>query len=88
MSEDPAASGEQAVDHLFALPLEEFVAARNIAAKQATAAGDSVGAARLRGLAKPTVAAWVVNQVARSHAAQDRRPRGARRRAARRDRGP
>ena len=67
MSEDPAASGEQTVDHLFALPLDEFVAARNVAAKQATAAGDSVGAARLRGLAKPTVAAWVVNQVARAH---------------------
>jgi len=59
--------GDEAVDHLFALPLDEFVAARNAAAKQATAAGDTVGAARLRALSKPTVAAWVVNQVARAH---------------------
>ncbi|MEK8226438.1 hypothetical protein NKG05_10745 [Oerskovia sp. M15] len=67
---EPRAGSEQSVDQLFALPLDEFVAARNAAAKQATAAGDSVGAARLRALTKPTVAAWVVNQVARSHAQQ------------------
>lgn len=61
---------DEAVDHLFALPLDGFVAARNAAAKEAAAGGDAVGAARLRALTKPTVAAWVVNQVARSHAAQ------------------
>ncbi|MBE7701648.1 hypothetical protein H9623_15250 [Oerskovia sp. Sa1BUA8] len=55
---------------MFSLPLDEFVAARNAAAKEAAAGGDAVGAARLRALTKPTVAAWVVNQVSRSHAAQ------------------
>ena len=67
MSDEPGTSGEQAADRLFALPLDEFVAARNAAAKHATTAGDAVGAARLRALTKPTVAAWVVNQVARTH---------------------
>ncbi|MGW6227413.1 hypothetical protein ACWFQT_09880 [Cellulosimicrobium cellulans] len=53
------------VDGLFALPLEEFVVARTAAAKQVKASGDAVGAERVGRLAKPTVAAWVVNQVAR-----------------------
>lgn len=66
MSEEPDATGDQVIDRLFALPLDEFVAARNAAAKQATAGGDAVGAARLSALTKPTVAAWVVNQVARA----------------------
>ncbi|MFF3065278.1 hypothetical protein ACFVQ3_12025 [Oerskovia sp. NPDC057915] len=76
MSEVPGTTGatgatsEQAVDRLFALPLDEFVAARNAATKEATAAGDTVGAARLSALTKPTVAAWVVNQVARAHPEQ------------------
>ncbi|MFF2620343.1 hypothetical protein [Oerskovia jenensis] len=70
METDPAAGGEPAIDRLFALPLDEFVAARNAAAQRASAAGDTVGAARLRALTKPTVAAWVVNQVARAHPEQ------------------
>ncbi|MBN0040533.1 hypothetical protein JN535_10200 [Cellulosimicrobium cellulans] len=53
------------VDGLFALPLEQFVVARTAAAKEIKASGDSVGAERVGRLAKPTVAAWVVNQVAR-----------------------
>ncbi|MHA7134260.1 hypothetical protein [Oerskovia turbata] len=70
MSDRSATGGEQVIDRLFDLPLDEFVGARNAAAKRAAADGDTVGAARLRGLAKPTVAAWVVNQVARSHVDQ------------------
>ncbi|MGN6238736.1 MAG: hypothetical protein ACTHNI_03240, partial [Cellulosimicrobium cellulans] len=53
------------VDGLFALPLEQFVVARTAAAKELKASGDAVGAERVARLAKPTVAAWVVNQVAR-----------------------
>lgn len=53
------------VDRLFALPLEQFVVARTAAAKEIKASGDAVGAERVARLAKPTVAAWVVNQVAR-----------------------
>lgn len=67
MSERPDATGDPVIDRLFALPLDEFVAARNAAAKEATVGGDAVGAARLSALTKPTVAAWVVNQVARAH---------------------
>src|SRR5699024_9930659 len=52
---------------LYALPLDEFVAARNAAAAQARRNGDRVTATRIRELVKPTVAAWTVNQVTRRH---------------------
>jgi hypothetical protein len=48
------------VDELFSLPLEEFTAARNRLAKE--------HGAELREIRKPTVPAWVVNQLARRHA--------------------
>jgi hypothetical protein len=50
---------------LYGLPLEEFVAARNEAARAARKAGDKEAAAELSALRKPTVAAWAVNQLAR-----------------------
>jgi hypothetical protein len=43
---------------LYSLPLEEFTAARNALARQRPEA---------KGLRKPTVAAWAVNQLARRH---------------------
>jgi hypothetical protein len=49
---------------LYALPPEEFVAARNEAAGQARAAGDRERARQLAGLRRPTVAAWLVNLLA------------------------
>ena len=49
---------EAEIDRLYELPLEEFTAARNALAKRAGAEG-----ARIRGLAKPPVAAWAVNQL-------------------------
>ncbi|MFB8230156.1 hypothetical protein [Cellulosimicrobium sp. NPDC055967] len=60
-----APDADALVDGLFALPLEQFVVARTAAAKEIKASGDAVGAERVARLAKPTVAAWVVNQVAR-----------------------
>ena len=48
------------VDELFSLPLEEFTAARNRLAKE--------HGPEIRQIAKPTVPAWVVNQLARRHA--------------------
>lgn len=54
------------VAELYALPLEEFVAARDAAAAQARRDGDRVSATRIKALTKPTVAAWVVNQAARA----------------------
>ncbi len=52
-------------DELYALPPEEFVAAREARAKQARADGDRELAAQVRELPKPTVAAWLLNQLAR-----------------------
>lgn len=56
---------DNAVDALYTLPLDEFIAARNDAVKRARLDGDAVTATRLKGLTKPTVAAWAVNQVVR-----------------------
>ncbi|MGH3472270.1 MAG: hypothetical protein ACRDPG_09535, partial [Nocardioidaceae bacterium] len=56
---------ESAADALYALPPEEFVAARSAVVKQAKAVGDSGLATSLRSLRKPTLAAWLVNQLVR-----------------------
>lgn len=45
-------------DDLYGLPLEEFTGARNALAKERPEA---------KGLRKPTLAAWAVNQLARRH---------------------
>jgi hypothetical protein len=52
-------------DRLFALPLDEFTAARNELARRLKKDGDADAAEQVRGLAKPSVAAWAVNQLAR-----------------------
>jgi hypothetical protein len=52
------------LDALYAAPLAEFVAARNALAKELAAAGRKEDAARVKTLAKPSAAAWAVNQVA------------------------
>jgi hypothetical protein len=49
---------------LYALPFDEFVAARTTAAKDAAAAKDQTLAAEVRSLPKPSVAAWTVNMLA------------------------
>jgi hypothetical protein len=53
------------VAELFALPLDEFTAARNALAKRLKADGDADAAEQVRALPKPSVAAWTVNQLAR-----------------------
>jgi hypothetical protein len=53
------------LDHLYALPLEEFIGARDTAARELRKAGDRETAAVVAKLAKPTPAAWTANQVAR-----------------------
>ena len=53
------------VDHLYALPLEEFIGGRAAAAKEIRKAGDRETAAVVAKLPKPTPAAWTANQVAR-----------------------
>jgi hypothetical protein len=53
------------IDELYALPLEEFTRARNDLARRLKDAGDADAAAEIRGLAKPSVVVWAVNQLAR-----------------------
>jgi hypothetical protein len=54
------------VSGLYGLPSAEFTRARNELAKEARARGDSEQAERIKGLQKPTLAAWVLNMLARS----------------------
>jgi len=61
------------VDELFLLPLREFTAARDRLAAQLVAAKQRDRARVVKALRRPTVAAWVVNQLAHRHAAAVRR---------------
>lgn len=54
------------MDELFDLPPAAFTAARDALAKKLKAEGDEDAAAEVKALRRPTVAAWAVNQVARS----------------------
>jgi hypothetical protein len=53
-----ARSSEPDIDHLYQIPLSDFVAERNALAK-----GAGAGAADVRALQKPSVPAWAVNQL-------------------------
>jgi hypothetical protein len=53
-------------DALYGLPLERFVPERDALAKRLRSEGDNEGAARVKGLRRPTVAAWAVNQAIRT----------------------
>lgn len=66
MAAEPDAVLDRRIDALFALPAGEFVAARDALAKQVRAEGDKDAAAEVKALRRPTVAAWAVNQVART----------------------
>ena len=56
---------EERIDELFALPPDAFTAARDALVTELRAAGDRDGAIRVKGLRKPTIAAWALNEVAR-----------------------
>ncbi|MDQ0377064.1 hypothetical protein [Amycolatopsis thermophila] len=58
---------DEVADELYALPRDEFTAARTERAKAAKARRPDL-AKQIGGLRKPTVAAWLVNQVSRRHA--------------------
>ena len=58
-------SGE--IDALFQLPLGEFTPARNALAARLGKDGERAAAAAAKGLPKPSVAAWVVNQLYWQH---------------------
>jgi hypothetical protein len=53
-------------DRLYALPPEEFVAARDELARRLRGEGEREEAKRVKALRRPTVAAWAVNQAARN----------------------
>jgi hypothetical protein len=55
------------IDALFCLPLGEFTAARNALAAKLKDAGLGEDAERVKGLAKPPVSAWAVNQLYWEH---------------------
>ncbi|MDQ4057873.1 MAG: hypothetical protein M3124_01985 [Actinomycetota bacterium] len=54
-------------EDLYALPLSEFTAARNALAASLKKDGDTGAADAVRTLKKPSITAWAINQVARSH---------------------
>ena len=53
------------IERLYALPLEEFTAERDALAKRLRKDGDRESADAVKGLKKPSVAAWAINQVRR-----------------------
>jgi hypothetical protein len=59
---------EEAADELYALSPREFTTARDARAKEAKDAGDKKVAAEIKALRKPTVTAWLANQLVRHHA--------------------
>ena len=56
---------DEAVGRLYALPPDQFIAARDAAAAAAKAAGETKLAANIKRLRKPTVSAWAVNMLSR-----------------------
>jgi hypothetical protein len=56
-------SFEEQLDRLYQLPLADFIGARNDLAKRLRADGDRDGAERVKKLVKPSLTAWVVNQL-------------------------
>ncbi|MEP6813769.1 MAG: hypothetical protein ABI990_12325 [Actinomycetota bacterium] len=58
---------EQAADELYGADLDEFVKLRTRLAKELRESGNGADADTLANLRKPSVAAWVLNQLARQH---------------------
>jgi hypothetical protein len=68
-TEDRAA----AIDRLYALPLDEFTAARDELSRRLRNEGDGDAAAEVKRLRKPSVAAWALNQTRRKNPGQSER---------------
>ena len=63
MAPSPVINLDREIDRLFQAPFAEFVGARNHLAATLKKAGRADESARIRGLAKPTYTAWLVNQL-------------------------
>lgn len=59
----PGVSDDAEIDALYRLPLDGFVEARNALAARLRAGGDKDGASAVKALARPSVAAWALNQI-------------------------
>jgi chromosome segregation ATPase len=71
MADDAAGSTfDDVADALYALDPDEFVSARDRAAKQLRSDGDADAARAVKALRRPTVVAWAVNQLPRLHRAE------------------
>jgi hypothetical protein len=66
-SDEAPASLDDVAEELYGLAPEEFTAARNQHEKDARQAGDRELAASIHALPKPSVTAWLANQLAREH---------------------
>lgn len=60
---EPAEVEPEILDELFRAPIEGFVAARAVIAKRLKKEGRADAAARVKSIAKPSITAWVVNQL-------------------------
>ncbi len=69
MARDGGRFGEVA-DELYGLPMSEFTAARDRDATAARQAGDRELASELKKLRRPSVAAWLINQLVRQRRAE------------------
>jgi hypothetical protein len=58
---------DQVADELYALPRDEFTAARNAAVKRARQQDDKELAEQIGALRRPSTAAWLVNLLSREH---------------------
>jgi hypothetical protein len=64
----PEEAPSERVDSLYGLPLDDFTPSRDALAKELRAAGERRTADWVKGLRKPSAAAWTVNQLARTQA--------------------
>ena len=59
---------DEAIDHLYGLPLDRFTAERDELARRLRQEGARADGDRVKALRKPSIAAWAVNRVARGDA--------------------
>jgi hypothetical protein len=73
----PSVTADAVIDRLYGLPPEEFVRARDLAARELRADGRRAEAAQVKELRRPTAAAAAVNRLVREHRADVKRFLGA-----------
>ncbi|HKX75121.1 MAG TPA: hypothetical protein VJR05_07010 [Acidimicrobiia bacterium] len=69
----PNSKKEADLDRIYSGPLEDFVKARNDLASRLRQEGEAEEAAAVASLKKPSISAWIVNQLIRRHEVEVRR---------------